>query len=136
MSAASAAAAVESVKDNSSSELFLNGFDQKALKRIIPNERSYSVMNDRHYRWGTDMGQHTYSSTHFSSQESKPFLVTPNQSMFLTKNAHIKRPRNAWIRVRKYAILRNKYIFMVTNFFFFFFWFLNINSFAVIMVKL
>jgi hypothetical protein len=48
-----------------------------------------------------------------------------DQSMFLTKNAHIKRPRNAWIHVSYFIHI---FIFIVYLF--------VLSSFAVIMVKL
>jgi hypothetical protein len=36
-----------------------------------------------------------------NKKKKRKSSIEVDQSMFLTKNAHIKRPRNAWIHVRK-----------------------------------
>lgn len=50
-------------------------------------------------------------------KKRKPSIEV-DQSMFLTKNAHIKRPRNAWIHVSYYLFVCFFFIFYFNSFFF------------------
>lgn len=107
MAAASASAAAAAAHQHPGSHV------AKSLLKSISGKRA-SLHEDTDYQEDV---------TFTAPQQTRPLnkkqaTAAVDQSMFLTKNAHIKRPRNAWIHVSYFIIIRcfvSLYIFSIVS---------------------
>lgn len=110
MAAASASAAAAAAHRHPGSHV------AKSLLKSISGKRA-SLHEDEDYQEDV-----TFTAPQQTSRplNKKQATAAVDQSMFLTKNAHIKRPRNAWIHVsREYSFLAiclvyNHFVFIVS----------------------
>lgn len=95
MTAASASAAAAADHRNPGSHVA-----KSLLKSISSNNNKRLLQNDEEviYHHSTTTNRITPLNLH-QKQPNNNNNNNVDQSMFLTKNAHIKRPRNAWIHV-------------------------------------
>ncbi|GAA5800089.1 hypothetical protein HPULCUR_005511 [Helicostylum pulchrum] len=92
MAAASASAAAAADHRNPGSHLAKSLLKSiSSNKRLLPDEE---VITYHHSTTTTNR-----ATTPLNQNKKQPSNNNVDQSMFLTKNAHIKRPRNAWIHV-------------------------------------